>query len=134
MWTVKPASRTHRLKRATCGLMPGISAMTTTAGPEPATCTILVTSPSVISRRAKSSRGSSLLRLRFVICLAGFQRLNARRECHGECESEDQGTHPSLAQESRFRQECRSCSVIAKEIMTAELRFTTSGYAGAPLP
>src|SRR6202007_2694698 len=90
--------------------MPGISAMTTTAGPEPATCTILVTSPSVISRRAKSSRGSSLLRLRFVICLAGFQRLTAGRECHGERESEDQSTHPSLAQESRFRQECRSCS------------------------
>src|SRR2546426_827022 len=71
--------------------MPGISAMTTTAGPEPATCTILVTSPSLISRRAKSSRGSSLLRLRFVICLAGFQRLT--RECHGGCESEDQSTH-----------------------------------------
>jgi hypothetical protein len=37
MYTVKPALRTQRLKRATCGLMPGISAMTITAGPVPAT-------------------------------------------------------------------------------------------------
>ena len=30
---MKPASRTQRAKRATCGLMPGISVMTITAGP-----------------------------------------------------------------------------------------------------
>ena len=30
---MKPASRTQRLKRATCGLMPGISVITITAGP-----------------------------------------------------------------------------------------------------
>jgi hypothetical protein len=62
--------------------MPGISAMTTTAGPEPPTCTILVWSPSVTSRRAKSSRGSSLLTLRFVICLADFLRPITQREHH----------------------------------------------------
>ena len=36
-YTVKPASRTHRPNRATCGLIPGISGMTITAGPLPAT-------------------------------------------------------------------------------------------------
>ena len=40
---MNPASRTQRAKRATCGLMPGISLMTITAGPEPATYTRLVT-------------------------------------------------------------------------------------------
>ena len=43
MYTLNPASRTQRLKRATCGLMPGISVMTITAGPAPATCTTFVT-------------------------------------------------------------------------------------------
>jgi hypothetical protein len=38
--TVKPASRTQRAKRARCGLMPGISGITITAGPLPATWTI----------------------------------------------------------------------------------------------
>ena len=35
--TVKPASRTMRAKRATWGVIPGISVITITAGPEPAT-------------------------------------------------------------------------------------------------
>ena len=42
MYTVNPASLTQRLKRATCGLMPGISVMTITAGPVPVTCTTFV--------------------------------------------------------------------------------------------
>ena len=50
MYTLNPASRTQRLKRATCGLMPGISVITITAGPLPATCTSLVTPSSVIER------------------------------------------------------------------------------------
>ena len=37
MKTVKPASRTQRANRATWGLMPGISVITITAGPLPAT-------------------------------------------------------------------------------------------------
>ena len=37
MYTAKPASRTQRAKRATWGLMPGISVITITAGPLPAT-------------------------------------------------------------------------------------------------
>ena len=44
-YTEKPASRTQRAKRATCGLIPGISASTITAGPAPATRTVRV-SPS----------------------------------------------------------------------------------------
>ena len=45
MYTVNPASRTHRLKRATCGLMPGISVMTTTAGPTPASGSLVLAQP-----------------------------------------------------------------------------------------
>jgi hypothetical protein len=37
-------------KRATCGLMPGISVMTITAGPVPAACTTFVTASRVIER------------------------------------------------------------------------------------
>src|ERR1700754_2207046 len=58
MYTVKPASRTQRAKRATCGLMPGTSGITITAGPVPDTWTILVVSFSVILRGWKSSSGS----------------------------------------------------------------------------
>jgi hypothetical protein len=65
MYTVNPASRTQRLKRATCGLIPGISVMTITAGPAPATWTIFVTPSRVTSRCWKSSSGSSSFMLRF---------------------------------------------------------------------
>src|SRR5580700_1399181 len=47
--------------------MPGISAMTITAGPEPATCTVLPTPPMVISRCVKSSRLSSWVRSRLAM-------------------------------------------------------------------
>ena len=67
MWTVNPASRTQRLKRATCGLMPGISVMTITAGPDPATYTFLVTPSSVISRAVKPSSLSSSFMFRLDI-------------------------------------------------------------------
>jgi hypothetical protein len=60
----RPASRTQRANRATRGLMPGISAMTTTVGPEPATWTRLVAPSGVTSRGSKSSRGSSTSRSR----------------------------------------------------------------------
>ena len=59
MYTVKPASLTQRLKRATCGLMPGISVITITAGPLPDTCTTFVTPSRVTARGSKSSSGSS---------------------------------------------------------------------------
>jgi hypothetical protein len=59
-----PASRTQRAKRATSGLIPGISLMTMTAGPLPATCTRLATPSNVISRGVKSSSGSSCFMLR----------------------------------------------------------------------
>jgi len=70
MYTVNPASRTQRLKRATCGLMPGISVMTITAGPAPATCTTFVMPSSVISRGTKSSSGSSSFMDRVGIAIA----------------------------------------------------------------
>jgi hypothetical protein len=56
---VKPASRTQRPKRATCGLIPGISVITITAGPLPDTNTFAMPF-NVISRAAKSSSASSL--------------------------------------------------------------------------
>ena len=72
---VKPASRTQRAKRATCGLMPGISAITITAGPLPATWTRLMTPLSVMSRCEKSSKGSSAFMLRPVTVSAGVATL-----------------------------------------------------------
>src|SRR5262245_30967494 len=56
--------------------MPGISAMTITAGPEPSTYTRLATPASVISRRLKSSSGSSSVTLRpdMAVTFAGEPR------------------------------------------------------------
>src|SRR5260221_10958652 len=67
MYTLKPASRTHRAKRATCGVMPGISVMTMTAGPSPATKTRFARSRSVTSRASKSSSGSCRVRTTSVL-------------------------------------------------------------------
>jgi hypothetical protein len=61
---VKAASRTQRAKRATSGLIPGISLITMTADPRPATYTRLATPSNAISRRPKSSSGSSSFMLR----------------------------------------------------------------------
>ena len=55
--------------------MPGISVITMTAGLAPATCTALVTPSRAISRRVKSSSGSSCLMDRFGI---GVSPLNVR--------------------------------------------------------
>src|SRR4029453_1724648 len=60
--TVNPASRTKRAKRATCGVIPGISVITITAGPRPATNTSLVWPWSVIWRRSKSESASGSAR------------------------------------------------------------------------
>src|SRR5258708_2494112 len=49
--------------------MPGISAITITPGPEPATYTRLALPSSVISRRATSSSGSSSFRVRTAIAV-----------------------------------------------------------------
>jgi hypothetical protein len=48
--------------------MPGISVITITAGPLPATWTVFVTPSKVTMRGSKSSSGSSSFMLRFVIC------------------------------------------------------------------
>jgi hypothetical protein len=77
MYTVKPASRTQRAKRATCGLMPGISVMTITPGPAPVTCTAFVAPSSVTVRRSKSSSGSSSSVM--DVGMAGFVAVAWRR-------------------------------------------------------
>ena len=53
-----PASRTIRAKRATWAEIPGISAITITAGPLPATYTRLVRPSSVMLRFSKSASSS----------------------------------------------------------------------------
>ena len=82
---MNPASITHRAKRATCGLMPGISVITITAGPVPAISTFLVTPSNVMSRVMKSSSLSSkvkscvMLRVVMAVGLSGncvFAMLN----------------------------------------------------------
>ncbi|SKV62567.1 Uncharacterised protein [Mycobacteroides abscessus subsp. massiliense] len=58
MTAVQPMSATLRAKLATFGVIPGISAITITAGPLPFLNTILV-SPSCVKVPASKSRRSS---------------------------------------------------------------------------
>src|SRR2546421_3040839 len=56
---VSPVSATRRANPATAGVMPGISLMTTTAGPSPLRKTVRVLPSWVNSPRMKSSSGSA---------------------------------------------------------------------------
>jgi hypothetical protein len=56
---LEPGTRTQRAKRATCGLLPGISVMTITVGPVPAGYAFFATPSNIVCLKAKSSSGSS---------------------------------------------------------------------------
>ena len=60
--------------------MPGISVITITAGPVPATYTIFVTPSRVIARRSKSSSGSSSFMLRFTVVSSSFHAHDRRAD------------------------------------------------------
>ena len=58
--TVQPRSTTRRAKSATAGVMPGISAMTMTAGPSPLRYTVRVVPAWVNAVTVKSTRSSGM--------------------------------------------------------------------------
>ena len=69
--TVQPSSRTRRANPATAGVIPGNSAMTTTAGPVPERRTVCSTPAWSKASRVKSASASSLMAARSVLLVAG---------------------------------------------------------------